>query len=157
MPLYFAYGSNMDESAMRTRCPRAKALGRARLARHRFVLMGNGWASVRRDSRSDVHGVLFDLALSDVAPLDRYEDVAHGLYTKAVQPVLREGAAPCRALVYCGTDPTTGGVPLPGYMEGIVAAARVASLPDTHIAMLESLVASRRASPMTKPTPRPIT
>jgi gamma-glutamylcyclotransferase (GGCT)/AIG2-like uncharacterized protein YtfP len=140
MPFYFAYGSNMDETAMRKRCPNAKALGRARFMRHRFVLMGNGYASVCRDSRAVVHGVLFDLALSDVAPLDRYEEVSRGLYTKHVQPVLRDGGAPCQALIYFGTDPTTGRDPPPGYMEGIVEAARVAALPGPHIAMLESLV-----------------
>lgn len=146
MPLYFAYGSNMDEVAMRTRCPRAKALGRARLVRHRFVLMGkSGYASVRRDPASDVHGVLFDIALSDVPPLDRYEDVANGLYTKEIQPVVREGALPCRALIYFGADPTEGGTPLPGYMEAIVAAARVASLPAGHVAFLEHFVPGRRA------------
>ena len=32
MPLYFAYGSNMDVEGMTRRCPRAKPLGRARLA-----------------------------------------------------------------------------------------------------------------------------
>lgn len=146
MPLYFAYGSNMDEAAMRTRCPRAKALGRARLARHRFLLMGNGWASVRRDPRSEVHGILFDLALSDVGPLDRYEGVADGLYTKAVQPVFRDAGGPVRALVYFGADPSEGGRPPQGYMEGIVAAARAVSLPDAYLAALEAFVPGRRSS-----------
>ena len=94
MPLYFAYGSNMDEAAMRVRCPKARAIGTARLARHRFVLMGQtGYASVLRDPVSTVHGVLIDLALSDVRPLDRYEDVAHGLYVKALLPVTRAAGA----------------------------------------------------------------
>lgn len=146
MPLYFAYGSNMDEAAMRKRCPKAKALGRARLMRHRFILMGNGYASVHRDPVAAVHGVLFDLALSDVPPLDRYEEVARGLYTKEMQPVLRDGGAPCQALIYFGTDPTTDGLPPKGYMEAIVAAARVAALPAPHIAMLEGLVPHRRVA-----------
>jgi hypothetical protein len=30
MPLYFAYGSNMDAAAMRSRCPNSAALGTAR-------------------------------------------------------------------------------------------------------------------------------
>ncbi|RYE82539.1 MAG: gamma-glutamylcyclotransferase, partial [Hyphomicrobiales bacterium] len=36
MPLYFAYGANMDIAAMRERCPRSTPLGLARLPRHRF-------------------------------------------------------------------------------------------------------------------------
>ena len=73
MPLYFAYGGNMDVAAMAQRCPRSKPLGLARLARHRLTVMREGWLTVVRDARSDVHGVLWDLALSDVPALDRFE------------------------------------------------------------------------------------
>ncbi len=141
MPLYFAYGSNMDLDAMRTRCPKGRAIGRARLARHRFVLMGrSGFASVQRDDTATVHGLLFDLALSDVPPLDRYEDIAHGLYVKANQPVMQSGGGARRALIYLGTDQTVDGTPPAGYMEAIVAAARAAALPDTYVANLETML-----------------
>ena len=43
MPLYFAYGSNMSVEAMARRCPRSKALGLARLERHRLAVMREGW------------------------------------------------------------------------------------------------------------------
>lgn len=144
MPLYFAYGSNMDETALRGRCPKAQAIGPARLARHRFVIMANGWASVVRDPTSDVHGVLFDLALSDIPPLDRYEDVGHGLYRKEVQPVVRKDGGPCRALIYFGTEPKLGGASPPGYVESIVAAAEAADLPTAYVAMLQGFVAGGR-------------
>ena len=143
MPLYFAYGSNMDEAALATRCPKARKLGRARLARHRFALMSSGYATVRRDPRAEVHGILYDLALSDVGPLDRYEEVDGGLYVKAIQPVLREDAGSARALVYLGCDETDG-PPVPGYMEAVVAAARTAALPAPYIAMLEGFVPGAR-------------
>ena len=137
MPLYFAYGSNMDLAALRTRCPRAQRLGVARLVRHRFALMGSGYATVRRDAGAEVHGVLFDLALSDVPPLDRYEEVDGGLYVKALQRVLRQDGRSSQALIYIGADETDGG-PVPGYMEAIVAAAQAAALPARYVAMLES-------------------
>jgi hypothetical protein len=89
MPLYFAYGSNMDVEAMRARCPRSTPLGAARLARHRFFIMQGGYASVMADPRRQVCGVLWDLALGDVRALDAYEDVKGGLYRKITQPVLR--------------------------------------------------------------------
>ena len=136
MPLYFAYGSNMDAVALATRCPKARKLGVARLPRHRFALMSSGYATVRRDPRAEVHGVLYDLALSDVAPLDRYEEVDGGLYVKVIQPVLRDGGGAARALVYLGCDESDG-LPLPGYMEMVVAAARAAPLPPAYVAMLE--------------------
>jgi len=138
MPLYFAYGSNMDAAAMRERCPNARMLGRARLARHRFVLMPSGYASITRDPGSEVHGVLFDLALSDIPPLDRYEAVDEGLYVKAVQPVLREGGAPCQALIYIGTEQGEGAA-TPAYIDGVIAAAREVGLPPAYVAMLERL------------------
>ena len=150
MPLYFAYGSNMDEVAMRTRCPRARVLGTAQLPRHRFVLMGNGYASVRPTPEAEVHGVLYDLANSDLAPLDDYEDVAGGLYVKAMLPVTR-GDGPARdALVYLGTDATAGRAIHAGYMEGIATAAAAFALPDGYVAALRALVpraASGRGGP----------
>ena len=93
MPLYFAYGANMNVSAMARRCPRSKALGLARLVRHRLAVMREGWLTVARDPRSAVHGVLWDLALADVAALDRYEGLPQGLYAKLTQPVVDEPRA----------------------------------------------------------------
>ena len=152
MPLYFAYGSNMDEAALRSRCPGARKLCTARLARHRFALMSSGYATVRRDPGAEVYGVLFDLALSDIAPLDRYEEVDGGLYVKEILPVLRDGGHPSHALVYVGCDERDAGctVPgcivlgyiVPGYMEAVVAAARGAGLPPPYVAMLDSFVAA---------------
>ncbi len=148
MPLYFAYGSNMDLAAMRLRCPKARPLGRARLPRHRFGLMGKtGYATMQPEPSSTVHGLLFELALSDVAPLDRYEGVAHGLYGKVWQPVLPAGGGACQAMIYVGTDVTVGGTPPPGYMEGIVAAARAAALPSDYVASLETMLPRTAVTP----------
>ena len=38
--------------------------------------MADGHATVVRDPNSETHGVLYDLALSDVPALDRYEEVS---------------------------------------------------------------------------------
>lgn len=138
MPLYFAYGSNMDRQAMQVRCPGSHPLGRARLARHKFFIMGSGYASVKCDPRTDAHGVLYELALSDVPGLDRYEDIGRGLYRKAIQPVLRETGAPVRALVYIGAGQVEG-KPSSAYLNAILAAARDWSLPAAYIARLASL------------------
>src|SRR5271165_5997680 len=62
----------MNVGAMARRCPRSKALGPARLERHRLQVMREGWLTAAPDPRSAVHGVLWDLALSDVAALNRY-------------------------------------------------------------------------------------
>ena len=138
MPLYFAYGSNMDAAAMQARCPRSKPLGVGRLVRHRFFIMQGGYASIARDPRRDVHGVLWDLALADLRALDAYEDVASGLYRKVQQPVLRALGGSVRALVYVGHT-SAAGAPLPGYMEQVVGAARAWDLPAAYIRDLEAL------------------
>jgi hypothetical protein len=135
MPLYFAYGANMNVAAMRQRAPNSRALGRARLARHKFFIMKSGFASVKRDPYADVHGVLFDLALSDVPALDRYEEVGRGLYTKVTQPVLREAGAAVRALVYLGAS-TAEGKPTATYLDAILGGAKQNGLPEDYIAFL---------------------
>jgi hypothetical protein len=117
---------------MRARCPRSKPLGVARLARHRFFIMQGGYASVVRDARREVHGVLWDLALSDVRALDAYEDVRGGLYSKLMQPVLRGQGASSRALVYVGGSQSPA-PPLPGYMENVLTAACAWNLPEIYL------------------------
>ena len=131
MPLYFAYGSNMDSAAMAERCPGSRAIGIARLVRHRFLINADGYATVVRDPRGTVHGLLWDLALKDVPALDRYEGVAQGLYSKVIQSVLT-AQGPRRALVYIGRSAQPG-MPKPGYLEGVIAAAQAAGLPAAYI------------------------
>jgi hypothetical protein len=134
MPLYFAYGSNMDTAAMAKRCPAARPVGAARLMRHRFTLMREGYATVVRDPGHAVHGLLWDLALRDVPALDRYEEVGKGLYTKLYCAVMA-AQGPRRALVYCGSN-LGPGVALPGYMEAVIGAARDLGLPAAYLAEL---------------------
>jgi gamma-glutamylcyclotransferase (GGCT)/AIG2-like uncharacterized protein YtfP len=128
----------MDCEAMRERCPNSRPLGRARLARHRFFIMGSGHGSVKRDPRMEVHGVLYDLAFSDIPALDRYEEIGRGLYKKITQAVLREGAAPVRALLYVGSSAQEG-VAQGDYLDRVIAAARDWSFPEAYLAYLASL------------------
>jgi gamma-glutamylcyclotransferase (GGCT)/AIG2-like uncharacterized protein YtfP len=141
MPLYFAYGANLDVATMAVRCPKSRPLGLGRLARYRFAIMETGFATVVPDARAQVHGLIYDLAVADVAALDRYEEVGRGLYRKIVQPVLRAPVGSARALVYLGTAPRPG-APAPGYVENIVASARALGLPAAYIAFLESFAPS---------------
>ena len=136
MPLYFAYGANMDRAAMSVRCPRSTPLGPAILARHRLAVMREGWLTAVRDANARVHGLLWDLAFPDVPALDRFEGVAEGLYVKATQQVIAAAGAE-RALVYFGANAGPGRV-RPDYLKVILAAAR--ELPHEAIVALERLV-----------------
>ncbi|MFM9974774.1 MAG: gamma-glutamylcyclotransferase family protein [Beijerinckiaceae bacterium] len=133
MPLYFAYGANMDVAAMATRCPSSKPLGLARLPRHRWIISTDGYANVIRDPRREVHGMLWELALSDVPVLDRFEDVPR-LYRKVTQPVISAKGIR-QALIYVGRA-SEEGRPRPGYLDDVLRAAEGAGLPSAYIAGL---------------------
>lgn len=146
MPLFFAYGANLDAPAMLTRCPGARIIAPARLARHRFFIMESGWASVIRDPARSVHGLLWDVPLADVRALDAFEAVDRGLYSKVLQGVIPETGGSRRALVYIGAS-VKPGRPQTGYMEGVVAAAEAAGLPAAYLRELASHLPGGRARP----------
>ncbi len=155
MPLYFAYGSNLDLAAMAARCPALKPLGLARLPRHRFVVTREGYASVVRDPRRTVWGLMWDIPFADMPALDRYESVASGLYVKLTQSVISERGAR-RALIYIARSTGTG-QPRSGYLEGVAAAARQAGLPADYIGEIETWLPRTRAAPQAPAPPeRPV-
>ncbi|MGD9921933.1 MAG: gamma-glutamylcyclotransferase [Pseudorhodoplanes sp.] len=140
--LYFAYGSNMSRGPMRQRCPTASETGLAVLLDHRFAIMANGYATVVPEAGADVHGILWRIGPRDLAALDAYENVAGGLYRKAMLP-LRKGTTIVQALVYLGNDKREGR-PRPGYMALVIEAARGCGLPDDYIAGLARWSPGRR-------------
>jgi gamma-glutamylcyclotransferase (GGCT)/AIG2-like uncharacterized protein YtfP len=148
MPLYFAYGANMDAAQMAERCPLSEMLGLARLMRHRLAVMREGWLTVVRDPSAAVHGVLWSLALSDIPALDRFEEVGRGLYAKIVQPVVAKGG-PKHALVYVGANAGPGEAN-PGYLAAVIDAARAVPLPREGIAGLEALAGNPLKLPSTR-------
>jgi len=156
MPLYFAYGSNMDQSAMARRCPASKPVGLGRLMRHRFIIFEEGYASVVRDPQRAVWGMLWDLALADVPALDRYESLSTGLYAKVIQPIVTAQGAR-RAIVYVGRSAKPG-TPKPGYMESVVEAAEHAGLPEDYIRSLGLWLPKTQgaAPPAQQPKVRPL-
>ena len=79
MPLYFAFGSNMDAAQMSRRCPGAVALGTATLKEHRLVFRGpsrkrgGGVLSVDPAPEAAVRGVLYEVTDAHLEALDRFE------------------------------------------------------------------------------------
>jgi gamma-glutamylcyclotransferase (GGCT)/AIG2-like uncharacterized protein YtfP len=134
--VYFAYGSNMDAAQMAVRCPGAVLLGRARLEGWAWRIGARGYATIVREPGACVHGLLWRLAPAHVEALDRYEGVAAALYAKERLAVLDEGGEEREALAYVASDARPG-VPVVGYLERIVAAARAHGLPPEHVAVLE--------------------
>ncbi len=140
MIAYFAYGSNMSRAAMRRRCPKAVAVGRAWLDRWRFALCAAGYATVVPAPGHRVHGVLWRISLRDLAALNAYEAVDSGLYVRRMLPV-RCGGALRPALLFVAHRRTPGR-PRPGYGPLVAAAARDWQLPTDYVRSLERLAAA---------------
>jgi hypothetical protein len=81
---------------------------------------------------------LWDLALADVAALDRFEGLREGLYVKAIQPVIA-AEGPKQAIVYIGMNAGPGR-PRETYMRDILAAASTWRLPRDGMEALERLI-----------------
>ena len=133
--LHFAYGSNMHHAVMRKHAPDAVALGVARLRDYRFIITTDGYASVAPHPRGCVHGLLWRLTARDRVTLDRWENIAAGLYGAEMLPVIAAGSRR-RAVVYVARA-RPHGVPRPGYMEIVMAAARECGLPADYLASLQ--------------------
>jgi cation transport regulator ChaC len=158
MTLYFAYGSNMSRAPMRARCPSATLSG------YRLIVTSDGYASVVPEPGGVVHGLVWRLAPRDIAALNAYESLDTGLYrivTLPVRlthvpakwsPVRRQGHAPMNritrqvpAMVYLARSDTPG-LPRPGYLEPVLAAARELDFPPAYVdALARWLPAGRRA------------
>ena len=133
--LHFAYGSNMHRVVMRKRAREAVALGVACLKDYRFLITADGYASVAPHPRGCVHGLLWRLTARDRVTLDLWENIAAGLYRAEMLPVIVAGKRR-RALVYVARAGPRG-VPRPGYMEIVMAAAREWGLPADYVSSLQ--------------------
>jgi hypothetical protein len=89
--IYFAYGSNLNLSQMKARCPGAKKIGIGRLHGYEICFprksssrQGKGVASICEKPGTFVEGVLFQLTNSDWNRLDEYEGVPDSYARKLV-------------------------------------------------------------------------
>ncbi len=131
MTLHFAYGTNMSRALMGARCPQARPLGVATLPGWRFIINGDGLASLAAQPGGRVHGVLWELSAREVSAINAYEGVASGLYEARFLPVRHEGRH-ARALVYIARREGRG-TPRPGHLETVLTAARDWELPQPYI------------------------
>ena len=119
---YFAYGSNMDVQQMAVRCPDATVLCVVKLPGHKFLINTHGVATVVPAKNRVVHGVLWEISKRDEGNLDRYEGVASKFYRKAMVRVRMKNGNETEALIYFASDEQPG-IPRPGYLEQVIAAA----------------------------------
>lgn len=137
MRLYFAYGANMVRRDMARRCPGARCLGPAVLHGHRFAIIRGGHGTVLPERGACVHGLLWRIGRAGERALDRYEEVARGLYHRTQRVVLWRGRQ-VGALVYVAAARTKGHA-RGAYLDGILAAAQAEGLPADYVAALETM------------------
>ncbi|WP_068313995.1 gamma-glutamylcyclotransferase family protein [Polycladidibacter hongkongensis] len=107
MPLYFSYGRLMNRDVMAKRCKRAKTLGPAQMDGYRFIIGRGGVPSLLKAPMQCVHGVLWDLHVSDVPSVDSAEALMRGAMDKVFIPVRHQGITRS-ALVYVTRSAASG-------------------------------------------------
>ncbi|MCW2673379.1 MAG: hypothetical protein JWP14_1968 [Frankiales bacterium] len=140
MALYAAYGSNMDPSQMRERCPHSPGSGTGWVEGWRVTFGGEdlGWegslATIVEAPGENVYVSLYDLTTHDEQALDAWEGADNGLYRKVrVRVATLEGDR--LAWVYL-LDGFEGGLPSARYLGVLADAAEAAGAPDDYVAEL---------------------
>ena len=107
MPLYFAYGSNMNLQRMMDRSAYFTQRKRGRLHGHRLVFNkisgkypGHGVANVVAERGYDVVGVLYEVDRPGIEALDGHEGVRGGHYIRTEMMVQLNDGAAVNAYVY---------------------------------------------------------
>ncbi|MPZ60334.1 MAG: gamma-glutamylcyclotransferase [Propionibacteriales bacterium] len=142
MPIYAAYGSNLDPVRMSQRCPHSPLRGAGWLTDWRLTFGGEafGWdgplATVVEDPLHQVFVAVYDLTAEDERALDEWEGVDHAFYRKIrVRVQTLDGDR--LAWVYV-LDAYEGGLPSASYLGLIADAAEAAGAPDDYVAELRS-------------------
>lgn len=142
VPLYAAYGSNMDPGQMMERAPHSPMAGTGWLNGWRLTFGGEdlGWegalATIVEDPTSQVFVVLYDMTSEDEKQLDRWEGGELGLHKKLrVRVQTLEG--PTLAWLYV-LDAYEGGLPSARYLGMLADAAEAAGAPEDYVKALRT-------------------
>ncbi len=143
----FAYGSNMPTDRIRDRCPSARSLGVAELTGyelrwHKRSKDDSGKCDLVRTGQpgASVFGVLYEIANSEKAGLDKAEGLGSG-YDETEVEVLR-GADKLKATAYVATATDPALKPYSWYRALVIAGAKEHGLPADYIARLETVAAT---------------
>ena len=140
MPLYAAYGSNLDPTRMSERCPHSPLRSTGWLTGWRLTFGGeeHGWdgalATIVQDPFEQVFVALYDVTDEDMAVLDEVESFGSGLYRKTrVRVATMAGSHLAWTYVL---DAYEGGLPSASTVGILADAAEAAGAPDDYVAEL---------------------
>ena len=143
VPVYAAYGSNLDPARMRAYCSRSPMVGTGWLENWRLTFAGEdelGWegavTTVVESEGDRVFVALYDVHDFDAAQLDEIEGFNSGTYRRLhVRVATLDGEQTCWVYVFNGYE---GGLPTAWYLSEIVNAAEKAGAPDDYLADLRA-------------------
>lgn len=129
---------------MGERCPGAAVLGQAVLPGREFRIAATGYGDAAPGAAPErlLYGLLWELDPRDEASLDAFEGVPEGLYRKEYTTVRAEDGGEVPVMLYRATNPAPG-TPVPGYLEGIIAAAESLGFPADYVGELKALLIGR--------------
>ncbi|WP_199749156.1 gamma-glutamylcyclotransferase [Amycolatopsis sp. WAC 01376] len=142
MPLYAAYGSNMEPAQMLERAPHSPMAGTGWLEGWRLTFGGEdiGWegalATIVEDPGSRVFVVLYDVTPLDEDGLDRWEGGELGIHNKIrLRVQTMEGSVLAWLYVLDGYE---GGLPSARYLGVLADAAEAAGAPADYVEALRT-------------------
>jgi len=155
---YFAYGSNLDPTQMRQRCPSSQFLCRASLQDYTFGF--TRWSAYRQGGVIDivvkpgaiVWGVLYHLAPEDLPKLDQAEGYELGRSQNAYQPISVQvwpenfPETAIAAFAYEVVDKKPGPIlPADHYRQTVLAAAWFWRFPESYLQQLAAVASASGA------------
>lgn len=135
MILYFGYGSNLDASQMRHRCPDSRVVQVGWLQDYRleFTRYSTAWeggvGDVVRHPGEQVWGQIYLLSQADLDSLDEYEGYPR-IYTRFTSPIETHDGRVEGVWVYEVVDKQGFVSPATGYLKVIQDAAEELGFPD---------------------------
>ncbi len=142
VPLYAAYGSNMDPAQMMKRAPHSPLAGTGWLQDWRLTFGGEdyGWegalATIVEHPGEQVFCVLYDVGPLDERQLDSWEGAELGMYRKLRMRV-QTLDGPVLAWFYV-LDAYEGGLPSARYLGVMADAAEAAGAPEDYVEKLRT-------------------
>lgn len=143
MPLYFAYGSNMDLALMKQRCPASELIDIGKLIGYRldFTHYSSGWesgvADIVSDNEYEVWGLVYQLSKSDLDSLDRHEGYPD-IYNRFKTVIITRNNIKANVWVYSVV--TKGNFkPTKAYLDIIKTSASIYQFPSNYIEYLNKI------------------
>lgn len=148
--LVFAYGSNMDDSQLKKRCPNAEKVAIAVLRGHRLCFprqsrnRGCGVSSVEAADGHEVWGIVHQLNAADLDTLDRAEGYREGRppsengYNRVPKTVEISGSQ-TEVQVYIAVATENPSAPNLEYLTLIRNGAKAHGLPEAYRKLLDAI------------------